>query len=124
MLTGYAYDDVIEPGESDELLQIFVLDKAKYEKIWKDKSFEMEMAHLQNAEAKELFEDGFIQAEVTTLKEESPPYPGGLFAQLHFFTRCSLNAFNTTDTELKAMAAPATHGARSPAAAMGMPIVL
>lgn len=56
MLTGYAYDDVIEPGESGELLQIFVLDKEKYEKIWKDKSFEMEMAHLQNAEAKELFE--------------------------------------------------------------------
>ncbi|MDR4937980.1 DUF5068 domain-containing protein [Rossellomorea marisflavi] len=56
MLTGYAYDDVIEPGESGELLQIFVLDKEKYEKIWKDKSFEMEIAHLQNAKAKELFE--------------------------------------------------------------------
>ncbi len=40
------------------------------------------------------------------------------------FTRCSLRAFRTTDTELNAIAAPATHGARKPAAAIGMPTEL
>lgn len=44
--------------------------------------------------------------------------------QFYNFTRCNRNAFNTTDTELKAMAAPANHGARKPIAAIGIPIVL
>lgn len=39
-------------------------------------------------------------------------------------TLCKRNAFNTTDTELNAIAAPATHGARSPAAAIGIPTEL
>jgi len=37
------------------------------------------------------------------------------------FTRCNRKAFSTTETELNAIAAPATHGARKPAAAIGMP---
>lgn len=40
------------------------------------------------------------------------------------FTRCNRKAFNTTDTELNAIAAPATQGASSPNAAIGMPSVL
>ena len=39
----------------------------------------------------------------------------------HTFTRCKRKAFSTTETELSAIAAPATHGARNPAAATGMP---
>ncbi len=40
------------------------------------------------------------------------------------FTLCRRKEFRTTDTELKAIAAPATHGARRPIAAIGMPTVL
>ena len=40
------------------------------------------------------------------------------------FTRCKRRAFNTTDTELNAIAAPATHGASRPIAAIGIPNVL
>jgi len=40
---------------------------------------------------------------------------------LYTFTRCNRKAFSTTETELNAIAAPATHGARKPAAAIGMP---
>lgn len=40
------------------------------------------------------------------------------------FTRCKRSAFSTTETELNAIAAPASHGARKPAAAIGMPITL
>lgn len=44
---------------------------------------------------------------------------------LHFyyfnFTLCNRNAFNTTDTELNAIAAPATQGAKKPNAAIGIP---
>ena len=49
-------------------------------------------------------------------------YPG--YPMIYNFTRCSLNAFNTTETELKAIAAPATHGARKPSAAIGIPMTL
>lgn len=47
-------------------------------------------------------------------------------SSLHYlnFIRCNRNAFNTTDTELNAIAAPATQGANSPAAAIGIPIEL
>ena len=37
------------------------------------------------------------------------------------FTLCNRNAFNTTDTELNAIAAPATQGAKKPNAAIGIP---
>ena len=40
------------------------------------------------------------------------------------FTLCRRKEFRTTDTELKAIAAPATHGASKPMAAIGMPTVL
>lgn len=40
------------------------------------------------------------------------------------FTFCSLSAFRTTETELNAIAAPAIHGAKSPTAANGMPMLL
>src|SRR6478609_3048048 len=58
----------------------------------------------------------------------------GLYIQLHdvvsfafppyCFTRCRRNAFNTTDTELRAIAAPANHGAKNPKAAIGIPNTL
>lgn len=45
-------------------------------------------------------------------------------AQAYSFTLCRRSAFSTTETELRAIAAPASQGARKPAAATGMPIVL
>lgn len=54
MLGTYKYGDVIEPGESDELLQVYILDQEQYEKIWKDKSFEIEVGPFKNQEAKDI----------------------------------------------------------------------
>lgn len=42
----------------------------------------------------------------------------------YILTRFNLSEFVTTETELNAMAAPAIQGARSPRAAIGMPIEL
>lgn len=54
MLLGYRNDDVIESGESGELLQVYALDKEQYEKIWKDKSFELEIGPMKDADAKDI----------------------------------------------------------------------
>src|SRR5699024_6806607 len=37
MLLDYGNDDIIEPGESGEFLQVFTLEKEQYDKIWKGK---------------------------------------------------------------------------------------
>lgn len=54
MLLDYSYDDVIAGGKSGELLQIYVLDKEQYDKIWKNKSFEVEVGPIRNQEAKDI----------------------------------------------------------------------
>lgn len=54
MLLDYRYDDLIKSGESDELLQIFVLVQEQCGKIWKDKSFEVEIRPIRNQEAKDI----------------------------------------------------------------------
>lgn len=54
MLLLYRHDDIIKAGESGELLQIFVLDQEHYEKIWKDKAFEIEIGPIKNPEAKDI----------------------------------------------------------------------
>ncbi len=54
MLLLYSYSDVIPAGESGEILQVFLLDKEEYEKVWKDKSFEMEIGPLRNIDAEDL----------------------------------------------------------------------
>ena len=54
MLLNYGYNDVIAAGESGELLQIYILDQEQYEKIWKNKSFEVEIGPLRNGEAKDI----------------------------------------------------------------------
>ncbi len=54
MLLDYGYDDLIEAGKSGELLQIYVLDKEQFEKIWKEKSFEVEIGPIRNNEAKDI----------------------------------------------------------------------
>jgi len=43
---------------------------------------------------------------------------------IYNFIRFNLNAFVTTLTELRAMAAPAIHGASKPSAAIGIPATL
>ncbi|WP_421663486.1 DUF5068 domain-containing protein [Lysinibacillus telephonicus] len=54
MLLDYSYDDVIAGGQSGELLQIYLLDKEQYDKIWKNKSFEVEVGPIRNQEAKDI----------------------------------------------------------------------
>ncbi|WP_245711626.1 DUF5068 domain-containing protein [Gracilibacillus ureilyticus] len=54
MLLDYGYDDVIGAGESGELLQIYVLDKEQYDKIWKEKSFEVELGPMKDQSAKDI----------------------------------------------------------------------
>ncbi|MFJ5564236.1 DUF5068 domain-containing protein [Lysinibacillus xylanilyticus] len=48
MLLNYKYNDVIKTGETGELLQVFVLDQEQYEKIWKDKAFDIELGPIRN----------------------------------------------------------------------------
>ena len=54
MLLPYRYGDVVAAGDSGELLQVFLLDKEQFEKIWKDKSFEMEIGPIRNEEAQDI----------------------------------------------------------------------
>lgn len=54
MLLNYGYGDVIDPGNSGELLQVYVLDQEQYDKIWKDKSFEIEIGPIRDPEAKDI----------------------------------------------------------------------
>lgn len=54
MLLNYGYNEMIKSGTSGELLQVFTLDKEQYEKIWKNKSFEVEIGTMRNKEAKDI----------------------------------------------------------------------
>src|SRR5699024_5556288 len=53
MLLNYSRD-LIEPDETDELLQIFVLDQEQYEKIWKEKDFEIEVGPMKDENYQEI----------------------------------------------------------------------
>ena len=48
MLLNYDYNAAVKTGTSGELLQVFILDQEQYEKIWKDKSFEIELGPMRN----------------------------------------------------------------------------
>lgn len=54
MLLDYGNDDIIEPGESGEMLQVFTLEKEQYDKIWKDKPFEIEFGPIKNDDTKDI----------------------------------------------------------------------
>lgn len=54
MLLDYGNNDIIKPDESGELLQVFVLEKEQYDKIWKDKSFEIEFGPIKNEDVKDV----------------------------------------------------------------------
>lgn len=54
MLTNYKFSEVIESGESGELLQVYVLDKEEYDKLWKVKSFKIEIGPIRNEDAKDI----------------------------------------------------------------------
>ncbi|MEN1939024.1 DUF5068 domain-containing protein [Paenibacillus sp. 102] len=54
MLLNYKYGDSIKTGASGELLQIFILDQEQYEKIWKNKNFEIELGPMMNKDAKDI----------------------------------------------------------------------
>lgn len=54
MLLNYDYNASVKTGTSGELLQVFILDQEQYEKIWKEKSFEIELGPMRNKEAKDI----------------------------------------------------------------------
>lgn len=54
MLLNYDYNAAVKTGTSGELLQVFILDQEQYEKIWKDKTFEIELGPMRNKEAKDI----------------------------------------------------------------------
>ncbi|WP_336992497.1 DUF5068 domain-containing protein [Bacillus toyonensis] len=54
MLLNYKYEDSIKTGTSGELLQVFILDQEQYGKIWKNKSFEIELGPMRNKDAKDI----------------------------------------------------------------------
>jgi len=54
LLTMYSSTDDIPAGDSGELLQVFVLDKEQYEKIWKDKTFKIELGPITDSNAKDI----------------------------------------------------------------------
>ncbi len=46
--------DVVKPESEGEYLQVFVLDKEQYEKIWKEKDFEVEVGPFKNEEGEDI----------------------------------------------------------------------
>ncbi|MDM5152985.1 DUF5068 domain-containing protein [Bacillus sp. DX1.1] len=54
MLLNYTSNDLIKAGTSGDLLQVYTLDQEQYEKIWKDKSFEIELGPMRNKEVKDI----------------------------------------------------------------------
>ncbi|WP_095221797.1 DUF5068 domain-containing protein [Virgibacillus sp. 7505] len=54
MLSPYEYQQSIAAGESGELLQVYVLDKEQYDKIWKDKAFDIELGPLYDENSEDI----------------------------------------------------------------------
>lgn len=54
MLLNRKASDVIKPGDSEELLQVYTIDEEQYEKILKDKSFDLEFGPLLNKDARDI----------------------------------------------------------------------
>lgn len=63
-LLNYSMDDTIESGDSDELLQIYALDQEQYEKIWKDKPFELEIGPFRDKDAEDISKGHSVEFEL------------------------------------------------------------
>lgn len=53
MLVDYKSTDVVKKGEAKELIQVFAMDKEQYDKLWKEKTYKIQLA-LYDSNAKEL----------------------------------------------------------------------
>src|SRR5699024_10881875 len=53
MLLDYDFEEAIEPGDSDELLQVFLLDKRDYED-WEGRSYEVELGPIRDIDAQDI----------------------------------------------------------------------
>lgn len=54
MLLKLGQKIIIKTDQEDEFLQIFILDKEQYDKIWKEKSFQIEVGPFKNEESKDV----------------------------------------------------------------------
>lgn len=54
MLLDYDNDDAIDEDDTGDLLQVFAMDKEEYDKILKDKSFEVEIGPLRDKDAEDI----------------------------------------------------------------------
>lgn len=61
MLLKHQSNQTIEPGKKDSFLQIFILDQEQYEKIWKEKDFEIEVGPFKNEDGKDISKGQTIQ---------------------------------------------------------------
>lgn len=50
----FSKDEQVDAGETREAILVFALDKEQYDKVWKDKSFELEYGPFQTPELKDL----------------------------------------------------------------------
>jgi hypothetical protein len=61
MLMLYDGTELIEAGDSGELLQVFLLDQEYYEKIWKDKAFDIEIGPIYNEDYEDISKGNEVQ---------------------------------------------------------------
>ena len=54
MLLRLGHNHELKAGASGEMLQIYILDQEQYEKIWKDKSFELEIGPITDTKVKDI----------------------------------------------------------------------
>jgi hypothetical protein len=54
MLSPHDYGEIASAGGTGELFQVYVLDKEQYDKIWKDKAFNIELGPLYDDNAKDV----------------------------------------------------------------------
>lgn len=64
MLNPYGKDDIIEKGDKGDMLQVYSMDKEKYDKIWKDKSFEIEIGPMKDDHAQDISKGSTVEFDL------------------------------------------------------------
>lgn len=59
-----ASQDVVEPGDKEEVIKVFILDKEEYEKLYKDKDFMLEVGPLYNEDTKDISKGDSVELDL------------------------------------------------------------